>query len=1097
MLKTCLATSLALMHLVAVGVQAQTPEKTPNPNPDYSKEAFIIERFTQKVKFENDGTTVSEVSARVRVQSDAGVQHYGLLEFQYASGTGPFEIEYVRVRKADGTIIDTPSDNIQDMPQEITRQAPFYSDLREKHVAVKGLAIGDVLEYKTIDHVTKPLAPGQFCLDYTFSHDIILLQEQLEISVPRDRAIKWKSPEYKPTITDAGAYRVYTWSGSNLERITSNEKIEAAKTVWESTRGRFPQPEVQLTSFQSWDEVGRWYGDLQKERAKPTPEIQAKAAELTRGAQDEDAKLHAIYNYVSTQFRYIGIAFGVGRYQPHFAGEVLANQYGDCKDKHTLLASLLSASGIKAYPALISSQRDMDADMPSLAEINHVITVIPRGNSIVWLDTTSEVGPYQYLLPSLRDKHALVIWDDKPAGLVNTPANLPFQAAQTFQMQAVLDDNGTLRGKVDFGARGDLEVILRSAFRSTPMPQWKDLTQRFSMNLGFSGEVSEVTASSPEKTDEAFHLQYKYLRKDFGDWPNRRIVAPNPYISLPDMSNELAVMPTPFLLGEPLEIDFHSVLELPKGYTPELPAAIHAKHDFAEFDATYSLKESKMISDRHMRILVSELPKSDGLEYMKFCKIVQNDYQSFISLTSERSSTPGPAMKEANVFISSIRDLPDSSNPEALRLEGEGREAVVRKEFQTATSSLYRAVAVDPKFVRAWLTLGELLMALHQTEAGMDAFQKAIAADPQQASTHKMYAFALAASGKSAEAVSAWQGYVKLAPEDPDGYGGLGMAQLELKHFDEAAQALESALRLHPQSLDYQSHLAFAYLHAGKAEKAETSYHQLLTLNPPSAMLDQAAYDMADATDIPPVALDLAQKAVRIIEETSVKIDLENPSPGDEELTRKLASYWGTLGLVQLRQGKVDDAQKYLLASWKLTQNGIAAAHLCELYLTQNKVQSALQMCRFAKNRLPMESNPIPYRVAEVIEQNDVRLEKLSPGTSKGYNTNTIDQILAMRDFRLPTVFSGTATATFIVLLEFAPNTSNFKVQDVKFVSGADKLKTVSKALTKINFNLTSPDGNPIRVLRRGTFICGVGCEFMLPDANAIPSQPIPFTRAN
>lgn len=1093
MLKTCIATSLALLFFAATAVQAQAPERTPNPKTDYSQEAYVVEQFMQKVKFENDGTAVQEVSARVRIQSDAGLQRYGLLAFEYASGTGSFDIEYVRVSKADGTTVETPSENIQDMPQEITRQAPFYSDLREKHVAVKGIAIGDVLEYKTVAHVTKPLTPGQFWLAYVFSHDIILLQEKLEVSVPRDRAIKWKSPDFKPAITDAGAYRVYTWTGSNPERKTPNAKIEAAKAIWESSRGRFPQPDVQLTSFQSWGEVGHWYADLQKDRVKPTPEIQAKAAELTKGAEDDDAKLRAIYTYVSTQFRYIGIAFGVGRYQPHFAAEVLANQYGDCKDKHTLLASLLSASGIKAYPALISSQREIDPDIPSPLEINHVVSAIPRGNSIVWLDTTTEVGPYQYLLSSLRDKHALIIWDDEPAALIKTPADLPFPSTQVFQMQAALDSEGTLIGKVSLAARGDLEVILRSAFRSTPMPQWKELTQRISMQLGFAGEVSEINAGSPEKIDEPYQLAYKYVRKDFGDWPNRRILAPSPYIVLPDMSIELNTLPTPFWLGQPVELSFHSVLELPKGYSPELPVAIHAKHDFAEFDATYSLKDGKLISDRHMHVLVSELPKSDDLEYMKFCKVVLNDYQSFIQLTSDRVSSPNPAIKEANVFMSSIRDLPDSSNPEALRLEAEGREALGRKDSQTATSSLYRSVAVDPKFVRAWLTLGELLMALHQTESGMDAFQKAIAADPMQAPTHRMYAFSLAVAGKSAEAVPVWQDYIKLVPDDADGYGGLGMALLELKHYDDAAQALESALRIYPNSADYQSRLAFAYLQAGKEQQAATAYRQLLELNPPSDMLDRTAYDMADATKIPPVALDLAQKSVRTLEDTSTKIDLENPLPGDEELTRKLASYWGTLGLVQLRLGKLDDAQKSLLASWKLTQNGIAAAHLCELYEAQNKAQAALQMCRFAKNRLPLESNPIPYRVPAVIEQNDARLEKLSPGASKNYNIHTIDQILDMRDFKLPPVFAGTATATFLVLLEFVPDSSGFRVKDVKFVGGSEKLKAASKALAKINFNLASPDGNPVRVLRRGTFICGVGCEFMLPDANATPSQPFPL----
>ena len=51
--------------------------------------------------------------------------------------------------------------------------------------------------------------------------------------------------------------------------------------------------------------------------------------------------------------RYIGVAFGIGRYQPHSAETVLDNQYGDCKDKHTLLAAMLKAAGYEAWPALI------------------------------------------------------------------------------------------------------------------------------------------------------------------------------------------------------------------------------------------------------------------------------------------------------------------------------------------------------------------------------------------------------------------------------------------------------------------------------------------------------------------------------------------------------------------------------------------------------------------------------------------------------------------------------------------------------------------------------------------------------------------------
>src|SRR5439155_19949520 len=167
--------------------------KLPGEKPDYSQEAFVMEQFIRKVKLENDGTSVREDSARVRIQSDAGVQRYGLLTFSYASATGSFDIDYVRVRKADGTVVETPSENIQDMAAEITREAPFYSDLREKHIAVKGLSPGDVLEYQFRSQLQKPLAPGQFWSEYNFVREGIALDEKLEVSVPRARAIKYKS----------------------------------------------------------------------------------------------------------------------------------------------------------------------------------------------------------------------------------------------------------------------------------------------------------------------------------------------------------------------------------------------------------------------------------------------------------------------------------------------------------------------------------------------------------------------------------------------------------------------------------------------------------------------------------------------------------------------------------------------------------------------------------------------------------------------------------------------------------------------------------------------------------------------------------------
>ena len=138
-------------------------------------------------------------------------------------------------------------------------------------------------------------------------------------------------------------------------------------------------PAVQLTTFASWEDIGRWYAGLDHDRRQPTPEIRAKAEELTKGLNTDLDKVEALYDYVAKNFRYVSLSLGLGRYQPHAAGDVLHNQYGDCKDKHTLLSSLLEAEGMHASSVLINSSRKLDPDIPSPSQFDHVITLLPLG----------------------------------------------------------------------------------------------------------------------------------------------------------------------------------------------------------------------------------------------------------------------------------------------------------------------------------------------------------------------------------------------------------------------------------------------------------------------------------------------------------------------------------------------------------------------------------------------------------------------------------------------------------------------------------------------------------------------------------------------
>ncbi|HEY6987052.1 MAG TPA: DUF3857 domain-containing protein [Bryobacteraceae bacterium] len=172
--------SLLLLITVASAAFLWAGHAISAPTPaDYSKEGFVIQQFSKHVIFAADGTWQIEQTASVRVQSDAGVQQFGVLSFPYNHDNQKVEIDYVRVRKSDASVVETPADNVQDISSEISRIAPTYSDLREKQIPVKALGLGDVLEYKIRFSQFKPDIAGQFSFVYNFLTNAIVLSETL------------------------------------------------------------------------------------------------------------------------------------------------------------------------------------------------------------------------------------------------------------------------------------------------------------------------------------------------------------------------------------------------------------------------------------------------------------------------------------------------------------------------------------------------------------------------------------------------------------------------------------------------------------------------------------------------------------------------------------------------------------------------------------------------------------------------------------------------------------------------------------------------------------------------------------------------------
>jgi len=1064
---------LVLAAFAAGCLTCRAAAQKPAAKPDYSKEAAVVEIFHSTAAFQNDGTNSRGLTLRVRINSDAGVQQYSVLILPYASANEKVKVDYIRVTHPDGTVVETPASSIQDESSAITRQAPEYSDYREKHVAVKGLGPGDVLEYRIQYQVTKPLVPGQFWFGYNFDHEDICLDHELQISVPEGRDVKIRSMKVQPTVTDKDGRRIYVWKTQNLKRKEDTREYRT---------GRLPESDVLISSFTSWAQVGDWWKGLEAPRTEPTAQVKAKAAALTKDLTTDEAKLRAIYSYVALNFHYIGISFGIGRYQPHAATDVLNNQYGDCKDQFTLLASLLKAAGIQAWPALINSQQQLDPSVPTPGQFDHVISVARLGEKTIWMDTTTGVAPPGLLAPGLQDKQALVIPDDKPPYLAETPAGSPRDNVVNLNVDAQMDKDGTFTAKMQDAASGINGLIMRMAFRTVPEANWKELVERLARIEGYGGTVSNVSASSPEDTGHPFKWTYNYTRKDFPDWKNNRILVGLPSMLLPDASDDEKKANQPVILGALIERRDDAKIKLPAGYVPTLPKRIDLVKPYAEYHASYSFANGTLEVERDFITKKPEVAAADRKDYRDFDKAVTDDETRYIDLGT--NGHPAPSAADSEELLKVLRQAYAQANQDQPR---------------AALQTTNLALKLDPNSVYAWKMAASLHMQLRETDQAIAAARKALSLAPGDFRASMLLSGMLLAAGKEEETIPVWRDFVKHNPQDARGHASLGYVLKTEKKYAEAIPEIQAAARLDPKQWKYNNMLGDALAKAGNKTAAVSAYEKMVSQSNTPEVLNDASYGLADANLNLPEAERWAIQAVGAAEARTAKITLDSISKDDLRQMPLLSAYWDTLGWVYFREGKLAQGRKYASASFLLEQGSVVVDHMgqidAKLGHRDNAIREEAAAVSLSRQFDPMEGVPISSGFFRKLDKKfdpkasgpRGRLSRLA-GTQADFDSAVGaagDSVSASRTFSISKAGLHDGTADFYVLL--SPGATK---AEVKFISGDESLRAAAHRLAAVNYYLMFPGKGPAKVVRRGALTCSKAlsaCDFVWYPSDTAP----------
>jgi len=1014
-----------------------------------------VESLATHARFENDGTGRLETNARIRVQSDEGVRALSELVFPYNSATEKLDIPYVRVGRADGGTPESrreaaPGD-VQDLVTQVARDAPLYNDAREKHVTVPAMHPGDTLEYQIAEVIFQPMAPGQFWYQFEFEKNAITLSQTLELNLPAGRALKLETRSgVDGKIEEAGDRRVYHFSSAHTGQEEASSKQRAEQAAG---------PDVRASTFASWEELGAWYGRLERAALGVTPEIQKKADEVTQGRATPLEKLEALYDYVAKDFRSVNLGLGAGGYAPNAPIAVLKNGYGDSKDKHTLLAALAAAEGLKAEAVLVHLQQKLDSEMPSPASFDHVLTRVTVGSEAIWLDTSTEVAPFRFLASSVRHKQALDVPPDGPATLVETPADPPFAVHQIWRIEGTVSDLGKLDARVHYVLGGDNDLLLRLAFRRSPQAKWKELGQAIAASDGLRGEVDQVNPSDPADTHHPFTLDYHFVQPGFLDWTSRRVelALPLPPLALPEPAPGAAGAAKPIELGSPAEITLELKLAVPARYTANAPAAINVARDFGEYHSAYSAAAGVLTASRALNIHQREIPAEHAVDYALFFR-------------------PAVRGDEARTFLLAAGAAAIPQHASADELVEAATRAYSSRQFALAEQMFERAVTLEPKHKTAWKLLGAVRLAQQENAKAVEAFRKVIELEPRDEFAYEGLGLAQAGLQQYDDAIASFRKQLEIKPLDPMAQASLGATLGEAHRWPEAVAELEKAIVLAPEDVRLYVNLGRAELNLGHVEKAQAAFDKALESAPSPAMWNAIAYELSLHGANLERAQQYAESAIAATAADLRNVTLERITPRDLARVASLARSWDTLGWVCFERGDRKRAERFVEASWLLSVRGESGDHLAQIYEKQGRAEEAMRAYALAL----AASNPMAEtrgrleKLAGGAEQADARIERARAEISG------IGEYKAGR--LLPAAASG--TAEFFVLIGAGSH-----AEAVKFISGDAALRDAGEKLRAMDYGRMFPDDSAVKLVRRGTLACAEGeksCTFKLAPAEQV-----------
>lgn len=581
-----------------------------------SEQGAEILRNDLVVTVDEEGTWREEMHYAMRVE------HAGGVEWAYLAA--PYVEKADKVLRAEAWLMRNGK-SVQTfgrrewVDQAAIDNAVLYSDFRQYGVACRTAASGDVFGGELIVQRTSNVGQGVI----SFSQPLAARVQRVEIHVPKGWQVKWQvlnGAEAAPRVSADNT--TWTWEVLNApaeksEIWASEQPSRLLALTIDPPAGKRP---AALPAMGSWADVAQWLYGIQNPQSDSTPALVETARRLTAGLDDPWKKLEAITRFAGDR-RYIqvnrnnGLGFG---YRPRKASEVLAADYGDCKDKSNLLRSLLREAGFKSHlvAAYIGDQDALRPGWPSPTQFNHAILMIelppaaaghamlndPVFGPVVFFDSTARWIPAGHLPWVLQGGRGLVC-EPRATGLVEfprAPGDAEYQVTSRITLDLTAD--GTLAGEIQETTQGQLAALARSrVFELSEKEQKENWLRR--LNATVRGVSVESIAHQAAPDLWRHESTIKFRAPGFGQNVREEMLVLNLDVltrdSVPVFPDKPRTRP---LLVRPIHTVSETSINLPAKGRAELPAPRELRSEFGHYTGAYRAADGRITYRRTLEL---------------------------------------------------------------------------------------------------------------------------------------------------------------------------------------------------------------------------------------------------------------------------------------------------------------------------------------------------------------------------------------------------------------------------------------------------------------------------------------------------------------